>query len=256
MGPKANPHARTRTPALPHVNTHTHTYIPNSLNLPPWLVDLRHDISHNDLPTLPCLRVASLQFLEFLFERFWDVKTEQIGAAVSDVNSLLSQYKSASKRNESTREICKNLASSPRSVVTSCAIKFLVHDGDCSSKASSKQKQPSELYKRGALIPGNPSTILSDEKGFEYILKRYKQILFEVSSLAVCLCIYMCLCVCVRSISSRAKATNAHAVLLRLPLLIPQQHNSNSYFPPRYPETLIMIAAADDGGRLFVVASG
>ncbi|GMH48770.1 hypothetical protein TL16_g00367 [Triparma laevis f. inornata] len=151
--------------------------IAQSLNLPSWLVDLRHDISHNDLPTLPCLRVASLQFLEFLFERFWDVKTSQISAAVTGVNSLLSQYKSASKRNESTREICKSLATSPRSVVTSCSINFLVYDGDCSSNTPNTA---TSQYKRGALIPGNPSTILCDEKGFEYILKRYKQIIIEL----------------------------------------------------------------------------
>lgn len=57
------------------------------------------------------------------------------------------------------------------------SLRSLLTSADCSSN---RPNTATSQYKRGALIPGNPSTILCDEKGFEYILKRYKQIIIEL----------------------------------------------------------------------------
>jgi ribosomal biogenesis protein LAS1 len=41
------------------------------LGIPPWLVDIRHEASHNALPTLSVLRLGASTLLEFLKNEFW-----------------------------------------------------------------------------------------------------------------------------------------------------------------------------------------
>lgn len=41
------------------------------LGMPTWLVDIRHEASHNALPTLSVLRLATTTLLEFLKNEFW-----------------------------------------------------------------------------------------------------------------------------------------------------------------------------------------
>jgi len=41
------------------------------LGIPSWLVDIRHEASHNALPTLPVLRLATTTLLEFLENEYW-----------------------------------------------------------------------------------------------------------------------------------------------------------------------------------------
>ena len=41
------------------------------LGIPSWLVDIRHEASHNALPTLPVLRLATTTLLEYLEKEYW-----------------------------------------------------------------------------------------------------------------------------------------------------------------------------------------
>ena len=41
------------------------------LGIPSWLVDIRHEASHNALPTLPVLRLAAVTLLEYLQTEYW-----------------------------------------------------------------------------------------------------------------------------------------------------------------------------------------
>ena len=41
--------------------------------LPSWLVDIRHDASHNDLPSLGVCRIGALEMLKYWRERYWNV---------------------------------------------------------------------------------------------------------------------------------------------------------------------------------------
>ena len=41
------------------------------LNLPNWLVDMRHDAAHNALGTLPSLRAGAITLLKWLGDRYW-----------------------------------------------------------------------------------------------------------------------------------------------------------------------------------------
>jgi Las1-like len=69
------------------------------MGLPGWLVDVRHEAAHNDLPSLSVLRLAAKTFLGYLEERYWvplaNARWEAREAAVQ----LLVKYKAASKNN-------------------------------------------------------------------------------------------------------------------------------------------------------------
>lgn len=41
------------------------------LGIPSWLVDIRHEASHNALPTLPVLKLATVTLLEYLQSEYW-----------------------------------------------------------------------------------------------------------------------------------------------------------------------------------------
>lgn len=43
----------------------------SQLGIPSWLVDIRHDASHNALPTLPVLRLATTNLLQYLQSEYW-----------------------------------------------------------------------------------------------------------------------------------------------------------------------------------------
>ena len=46
--------------------------------LPLWIVDIRHDASHNDLPTLNICRIGALESLKFWMERYWNCLEEKV----------------------------------------------------------------------------------------------------------------------------------------------------------------------------------
>jgi len=70
----------------------------SSLGLPTWLADLRHDVSHNDLPELGCLRLGAARLLSFLFLRYWDEKRDAVLDKLRAAHSTLVSYKALSKQ--------------------------------------------------------------------------------------------------------------------------------------------------------------
>ena len=49
------------------------SHLCSQIGLPSWIVDLRHDSAHNELPTLIPLRLAAKTLLGFLMEKYWTV---------------------------------------------------------------------------------------------------------------------------------------------------------------------------------------
>ena len=80
------------------------SYLCSLLGLPSWIVDLRHDASHKELPTLVVLRLASKTLLEFLLDRYW----EEIGRDRTKIRNkaleLLMEYQQAVESNKSIQE--------------------------------------------------------------------------------------------------------------------------------------------------------
>ena len=52
-------------------NTLSVSYCCKLAGLPLWIVDIRHDASHNDLPTLGVCRIGALESLKFWSGRYW-----------------------------------------------------------------------------------------------------------------------------------------------------------------------------------------
>ncbi len=42
------------------------------INLPGWIVELRHDATHNEMPSISVLRAAASQLLSWLFDYYWN----------------------------------------------------------------------------------------------------------------------------------------------------------------------------------------
>ena len=46
--------------------------------LPLWIVDIRHDASHNDLPSLGLCRIGAIESLRFWKTRYWDTLKDKV----------------------------------------------------------------------------------------------------------------------------------------------------------------------------------
>jgi ribosomal biogenesis protein LAS1 len=69
----------------------------STIGIPLWVVDLRHDAAHNDLPSLVALRLAAKVLLRFLIDRYWIVLEEMRSKWRNDGIALLMEYKKSSK---------------------------------------------------------------------------------------------------------------------------------------------------------------
>lgn len=60
--------------------------------LPRLLVDLRHEATHNELPTLPVLRLAARQALAWLAEQYWGRQSGHLDSCLGRLSQLLQEY--------------------------------------------------------------------------------------------------------------------------------------------------------------------
>ena len=69
----------------------------STIGIPSWVVDLRHDAAHNDLPSLVALRLAAKVLLRFFIDKYWMVLEEMRSKWRNDGIALLMEYKKSSK---------------------------------------------------------------------------------------------------------------------------------------------------------------
>ena len=50
----------------------------SQVEVPPWIVDLRHQASHNSMPSLPVLRAAARYLLAWFRQHYWGAQAEQL----------------------------------------------------------------------------------------------------------------------------------------------------------------------------------
>jgi hypothetical protein len=55
--------------------------------LPLWIVDIRHDASHNDLPSLGVCRIGALESLKFWKGRYWDALSDKVWGKIPSTGS-------------------------------------------------------------------------------------------------------------------------------------------------------------------------
>jgi len=67
------------------------------LGIPGWIVDMRHDAAHNELPSLPSLRLAAKTLLAFLGDRYWAEMSRLRGDVMTKALDILDTYKASAK---------------------------------------------------------------------------------------------------------------------------------------------------------------
>jgi Las1-like len=73
-------------------------HLAKAVGLPSWLVDLRHDAAHKELPSLSTLRLAGNFLLDYLLQRYWAVQQEHLDFMYSAYTQLLSRYAHAAEQ--------------------------------------------------------------------------------------------------------------------------------------------------------------
>lgn len=53
------------------------------------LVDLRHEATHNELPSLPLLRLAAVQAVDWLAVNYWRAQADQLTFCAARCRQLL-----------------------------------------------------------------------------------------------------------------------------------------------------------------------
>ncbi|CAM9716790.1 unnamed protein product, partial [Chrysoparadoxa australica] len=69
-----------------------------AMGLPSWLIDLRHNATHKDLPSLSLLRLAKDFLLGYLRERYWAIQAEHLEFLIKAFGQLLSRYHLVAER--------------------------------------------------------------------------------------------------------------------------------------------------------------
>jgi len=77
------------------------SFLCQKLGLPGWIVDLRHESAHNELPSLPRLRLAAHTILLFFHERYWLVVEVHRQEQRNYARKLLQEYLTEAKREQS-----------------------------------------------------------------------------------------------------------------------------------------------------------
>lgn len=72
------------------------------VGLPSWVVDLRHDSAHNELPSLTTLRLAAKTLVNFLSEHYWEklVKNQRSEPQKQKAIQILTEYENNSVTQE------------------------------------------------------------------------------------------------------------------------------------------------------------
>jgi len=78
--------------------------VAGEVGLPVFMVDIRHDATHNELPPLSILRTSILKALQWLYDTYWRVQQEAGDGVSAKVPALLKQYITARLAEREGRE--------------------------------------------------------------------------------------------------------------------------------------------------------
>ena len=124
----------------------------SQMGIPPWLVDIRHESTHQQLPTLPVLRKAALTLLEFFRKAYWDPVSKATYGHIERATELLKEYHAlvegaSLSRENSVAEMDDGESSSSESEVEVSETKNL---SNVNSFAALQQTSSSKTEKRSA----------------------------------------------------------------------------------------------------------
>jgi hypothetical protein len=99
------------------------------LGIPSWLVDTRHESSHNSLPNLEVLRLSASTLLEFLRSEYWIPRCSEW-----DNSNYGTQRKATTPNEIETLNLPQSTSTSERNQNSRSAVDFLVEYKACASK--------------------------------------------------------------------------------------------------------------------------
>lgn len=88
------------------------------IGIPGWIVDLRHDATHNDLPSLSVLRTASRFMLQWLYDNYWVPQLRHL----DHLTLVLTPALGSTECSEESEDMVRSLDSSSCTVLPSMFI--------------------------------------------------------------------------------------------------------------------------------------
>jgi ribosomal biogenesis protein LAS1 len=117
------------------------------LGIPAWLVDIRHEATHNQLPSLPVLRMAATTLLDYYRQVYWDPMFLSRQADLERASNMLQAYKTASTTSTSNaagRASVAQYSSSTKTKQTTTA-----------AASNDKKKDQQDQDDNGAIVDAN-----------------------------------------------------------------------------------------------------
>ena len=93
------------------VNAQSVAMLCADIGIPTWLVDVRHEAAHNQMPSLNVLRLAATTLLEFLHQDYW--KPRFPSSSSSSIEQQLLQHLEAYKQQQARTMANRNSKTSP-----------------------------------------------------------------------------------------------------------------------------------------------
>jgi hypothetical protein len=123
------------------------------VNMPRILVDLRHEATHQQLPSLPLLQYASLAALEWLQRHYWAAQAHALSKTDDALRTQLRAYKKARERSAEALGADVAAARAARDAEVSAAVSsgdtiMLLADSSNTSGPASASAPPSALPER------------------------------------------------------------------------------------------------------------
>ena len=142
------------------------------LGLPNWLVNIRHDASHNELPSLACLRSCATTLLEWINTKYYYQMKVNLEEKFNHAVKILRRYEEYAKRSEWVK--CNTIISEefikvPTDIGYRALLQFLL-DGKLYLRSISENWISIRLGSRGAFVP-NDNVKFSDEN-----LRKHRQL--------------------------------------------------------------------------------
>jgi len=156
------------------------------LGLPGWVVDLRHDAAHGELPTLPSLRMAAKTLLEFFSTLYWKPHSETRQVAKEQALELLLRCKTLSE------EMSMESIAAAHMSITTTQNSQLIRANNFVTLVSMDIGIPlavaalidginsSTKENNGFLIPSSAENFTETDAGFAKIRKRYEKLVVTI----------------------------------------------------------------------------
>ena len=104
--------------------------IAKKMGLPAWVIDLRHDATHNQLPSLTVLRAAAKDILSWLKRMYWDNQSnmlEKLKSVITDATFVVGSPVGIAADRKATTGVSADVGMSALMLPTQDAMHVFAH---------------------------------------------------------------------------------------------------------------------------------